>query len=391
MTAITLTAPAPLEQKMPPTAAPRLQFLDGLRGLTALYVVFCHAAEEINLFEGVRFPSWARLLILPLNLGHYAVGIFIVLSGYCLMLPVASSADQQLKGGFRSYILRRARRILPPYYAAMILTLAFMAFIPAARHTDAVFCFMAHDSFRPDVLISHLLILHNLRPEWATQIAYPMWTVATEWQIYFVFGLLLLPVWRRFGSVVTILLASAMGIAITLAIPSTQVACFWFLGLFAFGMAAAARSGKIGLKETRLWGFIAAGCAALLGFLSLFAHLKTIQIQADFIVGGFAAPLILYCAGSVARGASPWPLRFLEAKPAQKLGAFSYSLYLIHAPILSLLHLVTNTLPLSAVSKLLVELTAGSGAATAAGYLLYLGVEKRFSRGPSTTRQTKTH
>ena len=388
MTAAIAPASAQPEQQTP-SMTPRLQFLDGLRGLAALYVVFCHAAEETNLFDGAGYPRWARLLILPLNLGHYSVGVFIVLSGYCLMLPVMRSAGHQLQGGFRGYIARRSLRILPPYYAAVLITLAFMAFIPAARHSDATFCFMAHDSFRPDVLISHLLILHNLRPEWATQIAYPMWTVATEWQIYFVFGLFLLPVWRRFGNLVTVTLASAVGIAITLAFPIAQVACFWFLGLFAFGMAAATRSGKTSAGETRLWGFTAAAFAGLLIFLTLFTHLKAIQIPADFIVGGFAAPLILYCAGSAARGASPLPLRILESKTAQKLGAFSYSLYLIHAPVLSLVHLATNALRLSAMSKLMIELTAGSGAAIAAGYLLYFGVERRFQRGHKMPRPVR--
>ncbi len=63
----------------------RLAYLDGIRGLAALYVVLVHSWALDDALQ----PS---LLWLPvtklLRYGIFAVVIFIVLSGYCLMLPV---------------------------------------------------------------------------------------------------------------------------------------------------------------------------------------------------------------------------------------------------------------------------------------------------------------
>lgn len=58
-------------------AAPRLEFLDGLRGLAALYVVLFHARLALLLNLGT-LPHWASLALRPLNFGHYAVAVFIV-------------------------------------------------------------------------------------------------------------------------------------------------------------------------------------------------------------------------------------------------------------------------------------------------------------------------
>jgi peptidoglycan/LPS O-acetylase OafA/YrhL len=146
-------------------ARPRLEFLDGLRGVAALYVMMDHltAAYIARLPVGLqRATGW-------MTQGHYAVNVFIVLSGYCLMLPVAAAGTGQLKGGFGAYIQRRARRILPPYYAAIVVSLLVLIL---TRGTDIG----KMRAFAPDVLVSHLLLIHNLRSQWVFQIEAPLWS-----------------------------------------------------------------------------------------------------------------------------------------------------------------------------------------------------------------------
>src|SRR5438270_2616521 len=104
----------PAAPRRPP--APRLPFLDGLRGLAAVYVVLHHAAMMVPPAGLGGVGSAARFVF---RHGHYAVAVFIVLSGYCLMLPVARDPCGRLPGGVVGYLGRRARRILPPYYAAL--------------------------------------------------------------------------------------------------------------------------------------------------------------------------------------------------------------------------------------------------------------------------------
>src|SRR6186713_3008000 len=95
----------------------RLEYLDGLRALAAIYVVLFHAG--VGFLDSERpLAGFARTLQRGLSYGHDAVAVFIVLSGYCLMLPVAR-ADGQFVRGVPNYFARRAWRILPPYFAAL--------------------------------------------------------------------------------------------------------------------------------------------------------------------------------------------------------------------------------------------------------------------------------
>jgi len=73
-------------------------------------VVLYHAF----LFTGRTGDAYANMpgLGRVLGYGYLGVPIFIVLSGYVLMLPVLSQEGLRLPKGFASYIGRRARRIL---------------------------------------------------------------------------------------------------------------------------------------------------------------------------------------------------------------------------------------------------------------------------------------
>ena len=192
---------SPSEVSAPKSLAPprlRLDYLDGLRGLAALYVVLHHA--YYGLTAEAALPPLAAHLTYWLYLGRSAVDIFIVLSGYCLMLPVVRAG--RLRGSFADFMRRRARRILPPYYAALGVCLLAIAVLPPLHdlsHPNALWN-EALPAFTPGIIASHLLLIHNFASAWHSRIDYPMWSVATEWQIYFLFPLVLLPIWQRWGS-----------------------------------------------------------------------------------------------------------------------------------------------------------------------------------------------
>ena len=102
-----------------------LAHLDGLRGLAALFVVLHHVWLTVWPLEyGLAPVGSAALLTGVFAFGHFAVAVFIVLSGFCLTLPVARAGE--LRGGARRFFRRRARRILPPYYAALALSLLLL-------------------------------------------------------------------------------------------------------------------------------------------------------------------------------------------------------------------------------------------------------------------------
>jgi len=392
---VSVSAPA-LSPTSPKPPRLRLDYLDGLRGLAALYVVMHHA--YYGLTAEASLPPIVAKLTYWLYLGHSAVDIFIVLSGYCLMLPVVRSG--RLSGGMSEFIRRRARRILPPYFAALVLSLLAIALLPALRdlsHPDALWN-VSLPAFTPGVLVSHLLLIHNFNPDWHSKIDYPMWSVATEWQIYFLFPLILLPVWKRLGTGAAVVVGFVIGLVpLFLFFDRLSGVSPQFLGLFALGMAAADLnfSGKPALarrRESVPWGGLSAGLLAALVLVSLkhFSWPEAVALK-DILVGAATACLLVACTRSLTRrqetatdqrpetrGHGSWALRLMESRPAVWLGTFSYSLYLVHAPVLALCQAALRPLHLAPTSGLCVMLAAGVPLALLASYLFHLAFEKPF-------------
>ena len=97
----------------------RLAGLDGIRGLAAAYVVINHIF--LRAFPGYpvdNAPWWAGWFMY----GRFAVVVFIVLSGFSL--GVSPARHGWRLGGLATYARRRAWRILPPYWAALVFSLA---------------------------------------------------------------------------------------------------------------------------------------------------------------------------------------------------------------------------------------------------------------------------
>jgi peptidoglycan/LPS O-acetylase OafA/YrhL len=343
-----------------------LRYLEGLRGLAALDVTLFHIwGHTLNSMpltgHGALLRSWTGALLR----GRVAVDVFIVLSGYLLMRPAARSADGRLPGGAWDYLRRRARRILPPYYAALLLALALELLIPGIRAPLSVQWSDSLPPFGVGTIVSHLLMVHNLSHDWAFKIDSPMWTVATEWQIYFLFPLLLLPVWRRLGSWASMGVGLAVGFLCCLFI-SGQSAAPWFVGLFAFGMAAAARERPETRQpdDRRLFGLLTAGLLVVYLMFGLSIHLKflgqgiTDRVQEimdadwpmDLLVGATTACLLTFAAAPGERQSRV--AKALSAPWLVQLGVVSYSLYLIHDPFFAIFKLLLNHLNVGVYAQL---------------------------------------
>ncbi|WP_313376712.1 acyltransferase, partial [Chishuiella sp.] len=210
----------------------RFDFLDGIRGLAALWVVLFHSL----LFNGDNTGiKWSENFILnniqkPLSIGHLAVSIFIVLSGFCLAIPVVNNG-LELKGGFKRYIFRRAKRLIPPYYFALLLSLILILLFPLLQVANNT----AWDSKIPvtiESIISHLLLIHNFKMDWIYKINGAHWSIATEWQIYWLFPLMLL-LWRKTNVYVSFILFFLLSILlykiISIAVPEFII--LFFMGV----------------------------------------------------------------------------------------------------------------------------------------------------------------
>jgi peptidoglycan/LPS O-acetylase OafA/YrhL len=374
-------------------SAPRLEYLDGLRGAAAFYVVLFHAAAG---FTKPELPFWARAFRHLLTFGHSAVAVFIVLSGYCLMLPAARN-DGRLTRGFGDYIGRRAWRILPPYYATVLASLALLWAVPELGVPSDTIWDESVPAFEWGPIVTHALLVHNFFPEWIYRINGPLWSVATEWHIYFFFPLLLLPVWRRAGAVATVIIAFAVGCAPLWLVPTVAAKYIpWYLGLFALGMCAAGvgfstRQVEVRWKERVPWriSFVVLAASCVLGVTVLIKFWFRFMPLSDTLVGATtAAALVHYSRHAVDEEATrPLFLRLLESRPMAELGRFSYSLYLTHLPIVALVHLAVRRMSLAPATQMLVMIALSVPASLLAAYGFFLAFERRFlNRRPVPAR-----
>ena len=383
----TALTPAPESVEMPPQPRIRLEFLDGLRGLAALYVALFHIFSGQGLVWHDQ-PLALRLALGWVRYGQFAVDVFIVLSGFCLMLPVARTAAGELRGGLRGFLGRRAWRILPPYYAAVVVSLLL---ILAARLAHTHVLADNAEVFTPGNLMAHLLVIHNLRHVWSDSINMVLWSVATEWQIYFLFALLLLPVWRRFGSVAAIAVGFGLGYLPHLLIASDKHnldwARPWYLGLFALGMAGAVLCFSPDPRRTawldRLpWGRLGLvlSAAVVAGEIVSKHDLQALWLK-DPVVGAATVCLIVSCVKSLRETEKRRPLlilRLLDSRPVVLLGGFSYSLYLMNVPAMWLFKLILHPLHPSPYAELALRLTVAPALALGVAYLFHRAFERPF-------------
>lgn len=356
-----------------------------MRGLAALYVVLGHVQGAFIFKTLEPLPVSVQRIWGFLGYCRYAVAVFIVLSGFCLMLPVVRAPDGRLQGGVFAYLKRRARRILPPYYAALLCSLAVIALSPL-RHGGNGWWDEILPAFRPDGIVSHLLLLHNLRTDWIYTINCPFWSVATEWQIYFVFALCLLPLWRRFG--VGAVLLFSFGLTwlpyMLWPHPSAFVSAGpWYLGLFSLGMAGAvlcaSKSGPPAWSSRVPWLLLT---GLLLGIVACIHRRWPFPNPwyADPILGVAVFCFIVHCHRSNTKtgGHDRFGItRLLESRPALALGAFSYSLYLTHWPVLALTHLFLKRQGLPVTAQFYLLLALGVPLCLGVAYGFHLLFERR--------------
>jgi peptidoglycan/LPS O-acetylase OafA/YrhL len=302
--------------------------------------------------------------------GHFAVSVFIVLSGFCLMLPI-TRGDGTLRGGAATFFRKRARRILPPYYLALGFSLLILIGIYGRTLRIS-----ARD------LCSHLLLIHNLSPTTIGGINGAFWSIAVEWQIYFLFPLLVYA-WRRWGAGPTLTVTVALAVGSWFGLRGQPLSGLTphYVALFAFGMLGSELAFSpapewVSRRARVLWpALLATLTAVLIAWCVRWGWeeaLGPLQAVTDILVGVCMVALLVTAARPNRVG------RLLAARPLAFIGTFAYSIYLVHLPLLiacwSLL--VRLRLPSEAAFALL---AFGCGPLIVGiAYLFHLGCERPF-------------
>lgn len=341
---------ATTQQPDPETAQPlspvvvssgrRLDYIDSLRGFACLWVLLIHSynpAKGQQMLHGASAFSPERLFFTFSSMGWLGVNLFLVLSGFCLFLPlVRRNNPRQISLNLRDFAWRRAHRILPPYYLAL-LALVILESVPMLHLTPRVW---GDGKAVKDVLL-HLFMLHNFQPDTIDSINIVFWSLALECQLYIVFPLVVLS-GRKIGMVPTLAVALAVSLAcqfllsrhVGLASPyvSTLYRSVPSRGFeFVAGMMAAALVARPRTHQAR---FAAAFALILLPF-GVWSALQSVGFvvllsQTWGVI--FACLLVL---GS--RVPESW-FRHRGLAALTFLGTISYSVYLVHAPLFNVIH-----------------------------------------------------
>ena len=378
MTAAPATTATAASRPTVPTE--RLEYIDGLRALAALWVVLHHARETSSPERLLKLPIIGPLLE-STTFGQSAVMLFLVLSGFCLYYPYVkkSPAAPVFAMGYGTYLVRRATRIAPPCLWAVLFCLP-LAVIPSflvGRWKDV-------GPVGTGAIVSHLFFVHNLFPQFATKIDYPMWSVGLEWQLYLLFPLLIWAFRKGNGVVVTL---AALLIAGTIRATYRHLPVglgaflhdgpFSYLEVFSAGMVAA----LLTVRRSRVAPNWLLGSLAVAGLLGVRLGSGNGLLH-DLEASGATVCILLLAANS-----DGFVKRALSTPLLVSVGIFSYSIYLVHAPVLHLFWLALRPLQLSPDLTFVLLAIGCAPFILGASYGFHLLFERPFMRGKPAPRR----
>lgn len=304
----------------------RLEGLDGLRGIAALIVLFSHT---LLIFEAVAGgPSrsdadqgepWVKAVLLtPVHVfyaGGEAVFVFFILSGFVLLLPFLNGH----RPSWVSYYPKRLLRIYLPVIAAVTLTAVMILLIPRIASPAQTWWVNSHTV---DLTVKGL-IKEAFTLSGAGQYNSVLWSL--RWEILFS---LLLPIYvmvvmsaRRWwlGGMVAMILASTAG----LSLGNTYLQYLPMFGIGAF--LAAGKDQILQMEARRPLGAVSMAVAAVM--FSVFWAAPWIPLPRLILLIACVSLLIAFMVWMPA-------IRLSSTRIVEWLGSRSFSLYLVHEPII---------------------------------------------------------
>lgn len=280
--------------------------LDGARGLAAATVVVSHASNSRFLPE-----------VLGAGLGVMGVCLFYALSGFLMgLLYLKAPLD---KVAFRRYAVSRGARVLPLYYVVILLGCVLLVGIG-----DSGYSFTTLNE-----LILNVFLLRGTGVLWSIPVEIHfylvfigLWFAASRgWFFAAVLGLLVLQV----------LLAKGLGPWLV----GARYLVLW-LHVFLFGCLLAwfyqTRTGLLAVSKWRGAHLLAWGLLVLAPLappeIRRMLGIPVGEVFLDPFSVGY--PLLILVCSVLELG----PFRFLAARWLRWLGRVSFSLYLLHIPIL---------------------------------------------------------
>lgn len=317
----------------------RLHALDGLRGIAAFVVVLHHVlliAQPVSQPPGEPAVGgvWWWLERTPLKLltaGHEAVVVFFVLSGVVVVLPALRRVDFSWPG----LIASRVVRLLLPAWAAIVFATILLVAVPRTPEQVTGGSWLARqvqsDWSWPRLVGEYSLMIGGVPYDNV------LWTL--RWEFLFSLllpGFLVVAVVLHRWWLPTGLLAVGLGVVGTTGgIEALQYLPVFFLGTLVAVRLRAIEGWSESRRARRLLAVLLPASAIVLISEFLLEGVVPAGTDGAHALRGIEA---LGAAGIVvAAGASTGFRSLLERRLPQFLGRISFSLYLVHLPVLATL------------------------------------------------------
>ena len=342
----------------------RFRELDALRGIAALIVVLFHCWMTVHLSTNMLAAhlqagdsfwadpeNWFRFTPLRvITAGPASVGLFFTLSGFVLALPWARGRPQ----GYLEFLTRRFFRLYVPFAVAIgcaALLCQFSHPTPIAS-LGAWFNDSWNEPLGAQLIAAHLFML-GTRADMSLDNV--MWSLVHEARISLIFPFLIVatlarPVWVLAASIALFAVLSTQGVfgwiaaeligpgrlwGIATMLDSLRYGIYFVVGLL------------VALHRARLTALLAGLGGLWRGLLWLVAAALLLTRFGAYSDASWAAGAALLIVLTLA---APGARRALCQGPLLWLGRVSYSLYLVHVPIiLGVVHAGYGRVPIAAL------------------------------------------
>ncbi len=342
----------------------RFKVLDGLRALAILLVVVSHATYPFHESEGAGFSlaGSPHLTWFMMN-GWTGVELFFILSGFLIagqLIRVAEGPAEQRKNGLLTYMKRRFMRIAPVYYA--VLTVALIVRVYHQAQGGAVDTsywagqYLLHIAFMNDYTLSPFLL--------------SFWSMAVEAKFYLIAPPLIFALMHISGhvkriSALALIIGGLLALKLTLLLwflPPANEYRFFLDIRSPFHMAVSGLMIGVGcrflwhdvrvqnaLRRVRMANTLFWGGTILFVMLSAsiipYFYYDLFRAPIPFFYGMFYSTLISLAFGMMALGllGGAYGHKIFEASFLRWIALISYSLYLIHPPLIMLMSGIART------------------------------------------------
>jgi peptidoglycan/LPS O-acetylase OafA/YrhL len=313
------------------------------RGLAALSVFVYHygVGAVLAKYTGIYAFNW-----IGVPGANYGVTLFFVISGFCIHGSEWRRLQRSPGIAFNlgGYIERRVRRIYPVYLFALLLS-----------------CLLdAMNSNRPGLtdVFSHLFLLHGFSATYFNTINLVLWTISIEAFFYIIY-----PVWLGYRLKAGLGRAFLFGTVLSMACcaftaaflyPYSLPVRWFFLNTWGGWLLGALLAETIEKKANfyRDWRWWMSGaCLWTLGMWAEAAdfyqgHWLILKFSVRIYLCAWPLSALVLCEGWLANaaGISGWLVRILSS-----IGLASYSLYLLHEPLIQVRNILQNMVNLGSL------------------------------------------